>query len=161
MERTLAMKLLVGKKVSFNTAVYPAAVRDAEQVAQHLRVDAGQVFKTLVVRPPEATGPQSRPLLVMVPANCTLNLKALAKAVGVKKVKLAGREEAEMLTGLQVGGISALALLNKGFKVYLDERARQWERVYVSAGQRGVQIHLAVVDLVRVTRARYAAVAAC
>jgi Cys-tRNA(Pro)/Cys-tRNA(Cys) deacylase len=67
---------------------------------------------------------------------------------------MASHSEAEALTGLQVGGISALALLNKGFVILLDESARAYEEVYVSGGQRGVDLKLKTADLVKVTRAR-------
>lgn len=150
-DKTLAMKLLDGKKVAYETAVYPAGFKDAVEVAAQINAPPEQVFKTLVVLPPEA---RSKPMLVMVPAQRQLELKKLAKAVNAKKLKMASQREAEEITGLQVGGISALALLNKGFAVYLDESARRQSHVYVSAGQRGIQIKLAVDDLIRLTRAR-------
>jgi len=62
--------------------------------------------------------------------------------------------EAETLTGLQVGGISAVALLNKGFVVYIDRSAGGDERVCVSAGKRGLQLRLAAADLIQLTNAR-------
>ena len=63
--------------------------------------------------------------------------------------------DAEALTGLQVGGISALALINRGFDVCLDRAAQGLERVTVSAGKRGINLCLAVSDLVRITGARW------
>lgn len=152
-EKTLAMKLLEGKKIAYEVHEYPASERDAVIVAQEMGVPARQVFKTLVVlRPPK------KPMLVMIPADRQLDLKKLAKAVGEKKVKMAGHSEAESLTGLQVGGISALALMNKGFSMFLDKSAESFAQIYVSAGQRGLDIHLAVKDLVKLTRARLAEV---
>lgn len=148
-EKTLAMKLLEGKKIAYEVHEYPASERDAVIVAQEMGVPAGQVFKTLVVlRPPK------KPMLVMIPADRQLDLKKLAKAVEEKKVKMAGHSEAESLTGLQVGGISALALMNKGFSMFLDKSAESFAQIYVSAGQRGLDIQLAVKDLVKLTRAR-------
>jgi Cys-tRNA(Pro)/Cys-tRNA(Cys) deacylase len=148
-EKTLAMRFLEGKKVVYEVHEYPASERDAVIVAQEMGVPAAQVFKTLVVlRPPK------KPMLVMVPADRQLDLKQLAKAVGEKKVKMAGHAEAESLTGLQVGGISALALVNKGFAMFLDKSAESFSQIYVSAGQRGLDIQLAVKDLVKLTRAR-------
>lgn len=147
--KTLAMRFLEGKKVAYQVHEYPASERDAETVAEEMGVPAAEVYKTLVVlRPPK------KPMLVMVPADRQLDLKKLAKAVGEKKVKMAGHSEAEQLTGLQVGGISALALVNKGFAVYLDKTAESLNQIYVSAGQRGLDIQLAVKDLIKVTRAR-------
>jgi Cys-tRNA(Pro)/Cys-tRNA(Cys) deacylase len=148
-EKTLAMRFLEGQKIAYQLHEYPAAERDAEMVALEMGVPAGQVFKTLVVlRPP------AKPMLVMIPADKQLDLKKLAKAVGEKKVKMAAHAEAESLTGLQVGGISALALVNKGFAVFLDKSAEKFDQIYVSAGRRGLDIQLAVKDLVKVTRAR-------
>jgi Cys-tRNA(Pro)/Cys-tRNA(Cys) deacylase len=83
-----------------------------------------------------------------------VDLRALAKAVNAKKVKMATHADAEKMTGLQTGGISALALINKGFDVYLDDRADKFEQIAVSAGQRGANVLLGVKDLVRLTRAR-------
>lgn len=150
-EKTLAMKLLDGKKVSYEAIAYPPEVKDAVEVAAQINAPPEQVFKTLVVLPPE---PRSKPMLVMVPAQRQLDLKKLAKAVNAKKLKMASQRDAEEMTGLQAGGISALALLNKSFAIYLDQSARQHERIYISAGQRGIQIKLAVDDLVKLTRAR-------
>ena len=144
--------------MGYETAVYPTDVKDAEQVAQLVGYDPAHVFKTLVVQPPEGNV-KAKPMLVLVPANRQLDLKKLAKAVNAKKLKMATHSEAEKLTGLQVGGISPLALLNKGFAIYLDASAQGLEQIVISAGQRGTQIILAVDDLVKVTQARYMDVA--
>lgn len=150
-KKTLAMKLLEGKKISFEVAPYPAEMRDAEAIAAELGVPAGQLFKTLVV---PGGGPPMKPMLVMVPSDRQLDLKKLAKAVGAKKLKMATHREAEELTGLQVGGISALALLNRGFAVYLDASAKQYKQIYVSAGERGLDLKVGVADLVKLSKAR-------
>ncbi|HEX6385203.1 MAG TPA: aminoacyl-tRNA deacylase [Anaerolineae bacterium] len=152
-KKTLAMKVLEGKRVPFEVVPYPVEMRDAEAIAAELGVPAGQLFKTLVV---PGTGPSVKSMLVMIPADRQLDLKKLAKAVGVKKLKMASHQEAEALTGLQVGGISALALLNRGFAVYLDTSACQYEQIYVSAGERGLDVKVPVADLVKVTKARFA-----
>ena len=149
-KKTNAMKLLEGKKVLYESYTYPSNLRDAQEVAAALDMPAGQVFKTLVVPRPKL----GKPMLVMIPADRQLDLKKLAKAVGEKKLKMATQREAERLTGLQVGGISALALLNRGFASYLDESALVYDEIVISAGQRGLQIKLAVPDLVKVSRAR-------
>lgn len=150
MEKTLAMKVLEGKKVAYEAVIYPDTERDAVEVAQALGVSPAQVFKTLVV-----TRPSGKPLLVMVPADRQLDLKQLAQAVGEKKLKMAAHSEAEALTGLQVGGISALALLHRPFAIYLDTAARNYEHIYISAGKRGINLKVGVQDLVRVTGARW------
>lgn len=153
-EKTLAMKVLQGQKVVFDTAVYPKTTRDAQEIADLLGAPAASVFKTLVVLPPAPTGRFSKPLLVIIPANKQLDLKKLAQVVEAKKVKMALHNEAEELTGLQVGGISPLALLNKGFLMFIDQSVRDQNQIYISSGQRGTQIILAAKDLLRVTQAK-------
>jgi Cys-tRNA(Pro)/Cys-tRNA(Cys) deacylase len=130
---------------------YDAGVESAVQVAAAIGLPPGQVFKTLVAL---VDDPKRKPMLVIIPAPDTLDLKALAKAANAKKIKMATHEQAEQLTGLQTGGISALALVNKGFDVYLDDQASAFEAIAVSAGQRGANLLIPVGDLVRLTRAR-------
>jgi Cys-tRNA(Pro)/Cys-tRNA(Cys) deacylase len=120
-EKTNAMRVLEARGVAYEAHYYPAERHSAEEVAVLIGRPPEQVFKTLVVMPLEA---KARPLLAVVPGNRELDLKLLAKAAGQKKLRMATQREAESLTGLLVGGISALALLNKGFKVYLMPRRR-------------------------------------
>ena len=96
------------------------------------------VFKTLVAQAPSS----KKPILALIPSNTSLNLKRLAKALGEKKVAMAGHEDAERLTGLKVGGISPLALLDKGWPVYIDSFAEALPRIVISAGRRGTQVRL-------------------
>jgi len=91
----------------------------------------------------------------MVAGDREIDLKALAASVGEKKLSMAAHREAEALTGLQVGGISALMLLNQGFEICIDEAAQALDEIVVSAGQRGVDLRLRVADLVRITDARW------
>jgi Cys-tRNA(Pro)/Cys-tRNA(Cys) deacylase len=73
--------------------------------------------------------------------------------IGDKKLRMATHREAEAATGLKVGGISALALRHRRFPVYLAHTAANLDRLFVSAGQRGVDVGLRVTDLMRVTGA--------
>ncbi|RME84373.1 MAG: Cys-tRNA(Pro) deacylase [Caldilineae bacterium] len=150
--KTLAMRLLEGKKVRYEARTYdPDRYVSATEVAEAIGMPAQQVFKTLVVQTDKG-----RPLLAVIPADRELDLKALAGAAGVKKVRMATQADAERWTGLQKGGISALALLNKGFRVFLDDSAEQFDIIAMSAGERGVQVLLAPDDFLRLTRARLA-----
>jgi Cys-tRNA(Pro)/Cys-tRNA(Cys) deacylase len=146
-------RFLDSKRVSYQlfTYDYDAGVQSAVEVAAAIGLPAQQVFKTLVVQPEEAN---RKPLLVVIPGPDTLDLKALAKATNLKKVKMATHEQAEALTGLQTGGISPLALINKGFDIYLDEQAQAFSAIAVSAGQRGANILVSVKELIQLTRAR-------
>lgn len=154
-DKTLAMKALDKAGVPYEVLAYPADVTDAVAVASYLGVPPDAVYKTLVV-----TRPAGRPLLVMLPADRRLDPKRLAAALGEKRVALAAHAEAERLTGLQVGGISALALLGRGFVVCIDEAAAERAWVCVSGGRKGVNLRIAVADLVRLTGARSTAASA-
>ncbi len=149
MEKTLAMKLLQGRKVPFETHIYPETERDAEKIAEYLGIPAAEVYKTLVV-----TRAKGKPILCMLAAERQLNLKKLAKALGEKKLALATHAEAEKMTGLKVGGISPLALLNKGFAIYIDEPAKECSRILVSSGKKGLNLGVPVPDLIKITGAK-------
>ena len=69
MNKTLAMKVLDGRKISYEVAAYPDNMRDAEEIARELSVPPGQVFKTLVVLPPEGYGRNAKPILAVIPAH--------------------------------------------------------------------------------------------
>lgn len=139
-----SMRLLDARSIPYETRHYDPQIRDAEAVAEAVGLPADEVFKTLVV---ERTA-RKKPVLVMLPCNCSVNMKRLAKALGEKKVALAPHAAAERLTGLKVGGISALALMQKRWEVCLDSRYRT--HIVISAGQRGTQLRLetkALIDL--------------
>lgn len=153
------MRLLEGRGVPYQTIVFPETIHDALGVAEHAGLPPPMVYKTLVVQVVDAaTGQPSRsakPCLILVAADRTLDLKKIARGIGVKKVQMARQDEAERLTGLKVGGISALALLQRGFAVYIDEPGRALDEIAVSAGQRGLNLRLKVGDLLRVIGARW------
>mgnify|MGYP005845843769 CR=1 FL=1 len=148
-QKTNSMRLLEARKIPYEAHEFSPEIRSAEDAAQVLHVPANQVYKTLVV-----IRERGRPLLVMVPGNKSLDLKLLAKQVGEKKLRMATHREAEALTGLEVGGISALSLLNKGFEIYADAEITTLCKVYISAGCRGINLGLHPSDLLQVTQAR-------
>jgi Cys-tRNA(Pro)/Cys-tRNA(Cys) deacylase len=147
--KTNAMRALDARHIPYEVLLYPSTIHSAHEVAALLGVDAGQVFKTLVM---VADG--VRHLLVMAPGDAEASLRLVARAVGAKSVAMAPQAEAERLTGLLVGGISPLALLGKPFEVYLDGRAGPLESLYINGGQRGLNLRLRVADLLAVTGAR-------
>ena len=153
--KTNAMRVLDAKKVPYRIAHYgdEDTFHSAEEVAALIDLPAAQVFKTLVALPAKGNG---KPILAIVPGDHELDLKALASSAREKKVRMASYTEAESLTGLRVGGISALALLSKQWKTFLDESANEWPEIAVSAGQRGVNLIVPVKGLVKVCRARTA-----
>lgn len=144
------MRLLDANEVAYEVVTFSPDLHSAVEVADVVGLDPETVYKTLVVQ-----RPRGKPLLVMVAGDKQIDLHALAASLGEKKLTMASHRDAEALTGLQVGGISALALLNRGFDVCLDRAAQGLEHVLVSAGKRGIDLRLAVPDLVRTTGARW------
>jgi Cys-tRNA(Pro)/Cys-tRNA(Cys) deacylase len=149
--RNNVTRLLDSRRVAYEVFEFPPEKHSAEETAVLLGVPEHCVYKTLVVLR-ETKG--KKPLLVLTPAGRELSLKALAAALGEKKLRMAAQREAESLTGLQVGGISALALLNRGFEICLDKSALDLPYIHISAGQRGANLRLHVADLVKLTNAR-------
>jgi Cys-tRNA(Pro)/Cys-tRNA(Cys) deacylase len=147
-------RFLDAKKVKYTAFETPAEKLGALETAQFLNLPPEKVFKTIVA----TRARPGKPILAVIPGPRHLNLKLLAAALGEKKVNLPTEREAEQLTGLQAGGISPLALINKGFQVVIDSSAQGFAEIHVSGGQRGLSICLPVKDLAALTNARFAAI---
>lgn len=143
-------RFLKAKKVVFKVFEIPGGKRNAVETAEILGVPVSWVFKTIVLRPINP----GKPILAVVPADRTADLKLIAKLVNEKKIEFPTPLEAEQMTGLQTGGISALALLNRGFRILLDVSARELEWMHVSGGQRGLNIQIKVDDFIALTNAK-------
>src|SRR5512138_948162 len=138
-------RLLDQRHIPYRAFELPAEKLGARETAALLGIDAALVYKTIVV----TRDKPRKPLLVVVPGDAVVDLKLVAAAVGEKKVYLPTEREAEALTGLQAGGISPLALLQRGFQVLIDDSARDHPHIHVSGGQRGLNILIALPDLVK------------
>jgi Cys-tRNA(Pro)/Cys-tRNA(Cys) deacylase len=125
----------------------------AETVANKVGLPLEQVFKTLVAR-----GDKHGVCLAVIPGNTQLDLKALAKVSGDRKIEVVALKEVQPLTGYIRGGVTALAC-KKDYPVYVDETIDLFDVVSVSAGVRGTQIFLAPDDYVNATHAVRAAIA--
>lgn len=145
-------RLLEARKIPFLAYELPEEKLGALETARLLNVPPEQVFKTIVIKR-EGKG---KPILAVVPGDSEVDLKALAKVVGEKKLFLASEREAEALTGLLTGGISPLALINRGFQVIVDQSASTFDSVHISGGQRGLNIRLPASDLLNLVNARLA-----
>jgi Cys-tRNA(Pro)/Cys-tRNA(Cys) deacylase len=142
-------RFLDARKVRYGVHELPPEKLGAREAAEFMGAPPEQVFKTIVT-----TRERGKPVLGVIPGPRVVDLKLLAAFLGEKKMFLPTEKEAEALTGLQAGGISPLALINKGFQVVIDSAANDLEQVYISGGQRGLNIRLPVNDLVRLTNAR-------
>lgn len=147
--RSNALRVLASRQIPHQAFSFAEDIHSAEGAAEAMGVPAAHVYKTLVV-----LREKGRPLLVLVPGGRQLDLRRLAGGVDEKKLRMATQREAESLTGLLVGGISALALLNRGFQVYVDAAAAGLDEFYVSAGQRGLDVRLRVADFLKLVGAR-------
>ncbi|MGP0221527.1 MULTISPECIES: Cys-tRNA(Pro) deacylase [unclassified Paenarthrobacter] len=124
----------------------PSAASYGMEAADALGVDPSRVFKTLMV---EVEG---RLAVGIVPVAGTLDLKAVAAALGSKKASMADPKAAERRTGYVLGGISPLGQRQSSPTV-LDATALEFDTILVSGGRRGLDIELAPADLVRLTSA--------
>lgn len=149
-------RMLAAKGVAFEAHELPAEKLSGLEAAAYLGVDPAQMYKTIVAIRPDG----GKPVLGVVPAAAQIELKALGRALGGKKLQLATQAEAEKLTGLQTGGISPLALVAKGFEVVVDTSALQHQTMYVSGGQRGLNISIPPSSLIELTHAKTAEIAA-
>jgi Cys-tRNA(Pro)/Cys-tRNA(Cys) deacylase len=149
MTKTNAMRLLESHGVAFETREYEVDPEDlsAETVARKIALPIEQVFKTLLAR-----GDRNGLCFAVIPGNTELDLKALAKGTGDRKIDLVPVKELQGLTGYIRGGVTALAA-KKDYPVFLDETAELFDVISVSAGQRGLQMLLSPQDYLRVTGA--------
>ncbi|KRE62831.1 Cys-tRNA(Pro) deacylase [Nostocoides sp. Soil756] len=149
---TPAVVALTAAGVAFTQHAYghdPAAPSYGLEAAAVLGLPPEQVFKTLVVD----TG--AGLAVGVVPVAGQLDLKAMAAALGVKRVSLAAPAAAERSSGYVVGGISPVGQ-KRALPTVVDESAELYDVVYVSGGRRGLDLGLSPADLVRVTGAAVA-----
>lgn len=145
-------RLLESKNIPYTIFELPPEKLDGQETARLLKASPEIVFKSIVI----LRKVSGKPILAVVPGDQVVNLKKLAKAVGEKKVTPSTQKEAEKITRLQVGGISPLALINRGFEIVLHHSVQEHEKIHVSGGQRGLNIRLASSDLITITRAKIA-----
>lgn len=143
--------------IAFQVHDYPhdaAATSYGLEAAEKLGVSPAQVFKTLVV---SLDGKQLA--VGIVPVDCQLGLKQIAKAAGAKKAAMAAPEAVERSTGYVLGGVSPLGQ-KKRLPTFIDASAKAWPTLYVSAGRRGLEIELSPHDLAALSHGQFAALSA-
>ncbi len=145
-------RFLDSRKVPYSVFELPQEKLGGEETARLLNAPPEIIFKSIVI----LRKGSGKPILAVVPGNQEVNLKKLAKSVGEKKVTPSTQKEAENITKLQVGGISPLALINRGFEIVIHRSVQNFELVHVSGGELGVNIRLASSDLIDLTRAKVA-----
>ncbi|MFY0530086.1 Cys-tRNA(Pro) deacylase [Archangium gephyra] len=148
--KTNAARLLDSLGVRYELRDYDVDPEDlsAETVAAKVGMPPEQVFKTLVAR-----GDRTGVLMAVVPGNGELDLKALARLSGDRKVDTVPLKELQPLTGYIRGGVTAIGG-KKEYPVFVDETLELFDTIAVSAGVRGTQIVLSPADYLRVTRGK-------
>lgn len=152
MKQNNITRLLDVHNIQYQAFDLPTEKISALETAELLGVPPEQVFKTIVV----TRVSRGKPILALVPAVSEVDIKSLAKVVGEKKLSIATQRQAEQLTGLKTGGISPLALLNRGFQVVIDASLDRFNQVHISAGQIGLNIRLPSSALIELTKAEVA-----
>jgi Cys-tRNA(Pro)/Cys-tRNA(Cys) deacylase len=163
--KTNAARALDTLGIEYERLIYAVDPNDlaATSTAQKLGLPADQVFKTLVVRGTASTERLGAErlgglILAVIPASYQLDLKALARLSGHRKIETVPLKQVQPLTGYIRGGVTALAC-KKPYPVFLDEWVQLYERIAVSAGVRGQLLMLQTADYVRATRAVVGAIA--
>ncbi len=152
---TPAIKLARKHKIPFNVHQYQHdtnADSYGQEAADALGLNPARLFKTLVV---ELNN--SELVVGIVPVSGSLNLKAIASAANAKKAVMADKQKVQTTTGYVLGGVSPLGQ-RKALTTIIDDSAKQFDTVFVSAGKRGLDIELTAHDLAKLTRAQFAAI---
>ncbi len=150
--KTNAVRILDTLHIPYELRTYEVDPEDltAISVARKIGLPPEQVFKTLLAQ--TNTGGH---IFAVIPGDAELDQKKLAQAAGVKKTELASLKEVEPLTGYIRGGVTVMGA-KKPFPAYADEAIELFDRISISAGQRGLQILLAPADYLRAANATLA-----
>lgn len=149
--KTNAVRLLTAHGVPHRLIGYehdPAAI-DAVSVAHRIGVDPDSLFKTLVLQ-----GDRSGTIVCCIPGPLELNLKKTATVSGNKRVSLVAMRDLVVTTGYERGACSPVGMI-KPFPTYIDEAARLFDAIYVSAGVHGAQILTNPAALARFIEAEF------
>ena len=147
--KTNVARLLDKAKIAYQLVPYEVDENDlsATHVAEQLGEDIAQVFKTLILH-----GDKSGYFVCVIPGADEVDLKKAAKVSGNKKCEMIPVKELLPLTGYIRGGCSPIGM-KKHFPTYIHPTASRFDKIYVSAGQRGLQIQIAPADLIKVAQA--------
>lgn len=154
-KKTNAARILDKKKISYELIPYQVDENDlgAIHVAKSLNEPIEQVFKTILVH-----GDKTGYLICVIPGDLEVDLKGAAKVSGNKKIDTVPLKDLTPLTGYVRGGCSPLGL-KKLFPIFIHETATQFSFIYISAGQRGLQLKMAPEDLINATQAKVGIIA--
>lgn len=152
---TPCIKTLKKAKVDYKVHEYEhdsSCTSYGDEAAQKLEITKERVFKTLVVQSEKALA------VGIVPVSSKLSLKALAKALGVKKIEMADVKDVEKTTGYILGGVSPIGQ-KKRLQTVIDSSALNFDTIFVSAGKRGLEVELEAREMQILLNASFADIA--
>lgn len=151
MKKTNAVRILESNNIPFELIEYEFNEDeiDAVSVAMKINVPSEMVFKTLV-----AIGDKTGIVVFVIPGNAELNLKKAAKVSGNKSVEMIKAKDILSVTGYIRGGCSPIGMIKK-YPTYLEETSQLFDRIFVSAGVRGMQMKLSPYDLLIIAESKY------
>lgn len=151
MQKTNALRIVEQQKIGHTEQEYQWSEDhiDAQSAANSLGIDGSTVFKTLVT-----LGKTTGPVVAVIPGNQELDLKALAKVSGNKKIEMLPLKELEQTTGYIRGGCSPIGM-KKLFPTYIDSLALKQKQIHISAGRRGLQLGIDPRDLSQLVNGQF------
>lgn len=151
--KTNVARLLDKARIAYELIPYEVDENDlsAIHVAASLNEDINCVFKTLILK-----GDKNGYFVCVIPGDKEVDLKLAAKASGNKKCDLIPMKDLLPLTGYIRGGCSPIGM-KKPFPTYIHETCREYSYIYISAGQRGLQLKLSPNDLINEVKAEVCA----
>lgn len=154
--KTNAVRLLETKEILFDIHTFPWSEDHvgAEEAMDKLDVPKERIFKTLVT-----VGDKTGVVIAVIPGMSELDLKALAKASGNKKIEMLPTKDLLATTGYVRGGCSPIGM-KKEYPTYYSKSAERMEKIIVSAGKRGMQVELNPADLIEVTKGTFSEIEA-
>ncbi|MBT2732520.1 Cys-tRNA(Pro) deacylase [Carnobacterium sp. ISL-102] len=156
MQKTNAIRQLESNAISYQTYEFPWSDDHlgAEAVFEQLNVPKERIYKTLVIN-----GDKTGVIVACIPGASELDLKALAKVSGNKKVELLPLTDLEKTTGYIRGGCSPIGMKKK-FPTFISIQAETMDKVIVSAGKRGMQIEVDPLEMKKLTKAEFVSIEA-
>ncbi|SCU11851.1 ebsC protein [Staphylococcus xylosus] len=149
-KKTNAMRILDRQAIDYSVNTYEISTQhlDGEHVAEKVGVDPNHVYKTLVLE-----NAAHEHFVFIIPVNKTLDMKAAAHSVAEKKLNLMPLDHLKKVTGYIRGGCSPIGM-KRQFPTVIEQKAESLDSIYISGGDRGVQININVKDLIAVTQAQ-------
>jgi len=155
-QKTNAIRLLDKAKIDYQLHEYPWSEdhSNSQKSFEEMDISKQRLFKTIVTN-----GDKTGIVVACIPGTSEINLKALAKVSGNKKMELLHLDDLEKTTGYIRGGCSPIGM-KKLFPIYLSKDAEDLDSIIVSAGRRGFQVELAPQDLKKLVKAEFASIEA-